>query len=40
MDKIYSSLVTKGSGESIWDIKKQIGYFSTAMTDLYQKVIH
>jgi molybdate transport system ATP-binding protein len=27
----------KGSGESIWDIKKQIGYFSTAMTDLYLK---
>jgi molybdate transport system ATP-binding protein len=27
----------KGSGESIWDIKKQIGHFSTAMTDLYQK---
>ncbi|MBC5838133.1 ATP-binding cassette domain-containing protein [Flavobacterium muglaense] len=27
----------KGSGESIWDIKKNIGYFSTAMTDLFQK---
>lgn len=27
----------KGSGESIWDIKKQIGYFATTMTDLYEK---
>ena len=27
----------KGSVESIWDIKKNIGYFSTAMADLYQK---
>lgn len=27
----------KGSGETIWDIKKNIGYFSTAMTDLFQK---
>ncbi|WP_369753928.1 ATP-binding cassette domain-containing protein [Flavobacterium sp. WC2409] len=27
----------KGSGESIWDIKKNIGYFSTAMLDLFQK---
>lgn len=27
----------KGSGESIWDIKKNIGYFSTAMMDLFQK---
>lgn len=27
----------KGSGESIWDIKKRIGYFSTSMTDLFQK---
>lgn len=29
--------VKKGSGENIWDIKKNIGYFSTAMTDLFQK---
>jgi molybdate transport system ATP-binding protein len=27
----------KGSGESVWDIKKHIGYFSTSMTDLFQK---
>lgn len=27
----------KGSGESIWEIKKKIGYFSTAMTDLFSK---
>ncbi|WP_264563704.1 ATP-binding cassette domain-containing protein [Flavobacterium sp. N3904] len=27
----------KGSGESVWDIKKQIGYFNTAMTDLFNK---
>lgn len=27
----------KGSGESVWDIKKQIGIFNTAMTDLFQK---
>lgn len=27
----------KGSGESIWDIKKNIGQFSTAMIDLFQK---
>ncbi|MBK0370143.1 ATP-binding cassette domain-containing protein [Flavobacterium agrisoli] len=27
----------KGSGESVWDIKKNIGYFSTAMMDLFQK---
>lgn len=27
----------KGSGESIWDIKKNIGQFSTAMMDLFQK---
>ena len=25
----------KGSGESIWDIKKNIGYFTTAMTDKF-----
>lgn len=27
----------KGSGESIWEIKKQIGIFSTAMTNLFKK---
>lgn len=27
----------KGSGESIWEIKKKIGVYSTAMTDLFQK---
>ena len=27
----------KGSGESIWDIKKKIGIYNTAMTDLFQK---
>ena len=34
---LYLFGTKKGSGESIWDIKKQIGYFSTAMTDLYLK---
>jgi molybdate transport system ATP-binding protein len=29
----------EGSGENIWDIKKNIGFFSTAMTDLFQKKI-
>jgi molybdate transport system ATP-binding protein len=27
----------KGSGESVWEIKKQIGIFSTAMMELFQK---
>ncbi|AOW10875.1 ATP-binding cassette domain-containing protein [Flavobacterium gilvum] len=27
----------KGSGESVWDIKKKIGFFNTAMTDLFNK---
>lgn len=27
----------KGSGESVWEIKKQIGFFNTAMTDLFSK---
>jgi molybdate transport system ATP-binding protein len=27
----------KGSGESVWDIKKQIGIYATSMTDLFQK---
>ncbi|OCB71136.1 ATP-binding cassette domain-containing protein [Flavobacterium crassostreae] len=26
----------KGSGETIWDIKKNIGYFSTAMIEVFQ----
>lgn len=34
---IYLFGKKKGSGESIWEIKKNIGYFSTAMTDLFQK---
>lgn len=27
----------KGSGESVWEIKKQIGIFSTAMMELFQR---
>jgi len=27
----------KGSGESIWDIKKNIGFFSTSMTQLFKR---
>jgi len=27
----------KGSGETIWEIKKRIGIYSTSMTDLFQK---
>lgn len=27
----------KGSGESIWDIKKKVGYFSTHLTELFQR---
>lgn len=27
----------KGSGETIWDIKKKIGIYTTSMTDLFQK---
>jgi molybdate transport system ATP-binding protein len=34
---LYLFGVKKGSGENIWDIKKNIGFFSTAMTDLFQK---
>jgi molybdate transport system ATP-binding protein len=34
---LYLFGMKKGSGENIWDIKKNIGYFSTAMTDLFQK---
>lgn len=34
---LYLFGIKKGSGESVWDIKKNIGYFSTAMMDLFQK---
>jgi molybdate transport system ATP-binding protein len=34
---LYLFGIKKGSGENIWDIKKNIGYFSTAVTDLFQK---
>jgi len=27
----------KGSGESIWDIKEKVGYFTPSMTDLFNK---
>lgn len=27
----------KGSGESIWDIKKKVGYFSTHLTELFKR---
>ncbi|WP_238988334.1 ATP-binding cassette domain-containing protein [Aureibaculum marinum] len=27
----------KGSGESIWDLKKRIGYFSTNLTELFKR---
>ncbi|MBA6151795.1 ATP-binding cassette domain-containing protein [Gelidibacter maritimus] len=27
----------KGSGESVWDIKKNIGYFSTHLTELFER---
>ncbi|WP_417370861.1 ATP-binding cassette domain-containing protein [Gelidibacter japonicus] len=27
----------KGSGESVWDIKKNIGYFSTHLTELFKR---
>ncbi len=27
----------KGSGESVWDIKKKIGYFSPALTELFNR---
>ncbi|PBJ07329.1 ATP-binding cassette domain-containing protein [Flavobacterium sp. ACN6] len=27
----------KGTGESVWEIKKKIGIFATSMTDLFQK---
>ncbi|MFB0909838.1 MAG: ATP-binding cassette domain-containing protein [Flavobacterium sp.] len=34
---LYLFGIKKGSGENIWGIKKNIVYFSTAMTDLFQK---
>lgn len=34
---LYLFGIKKGSGESIWDIKKNIGYFSTAMMDLFHR---
>jgi molybdate transport system ATP-binding protein len=33
--ELYLFGCKKGSGESIWDIKKQIGYFNPAMTELF-----
>lgn len=40
--KAYGQNITifdkkKGSGESIWDIKKKIGYFSTNLTELFKR---
>ncbi len=40
--KAYGQNITifdrkKGSGESIWDIKKRIGYFSTNLTELFKR---
>ena len=29
----------KGSGESVWDIKKNIGYFTPAMVDRFSRVM-
>jgi molybdate transport system ATP-binding protein len=29
--------VKKGSGESVWDLKKKIGYFTPSMTDLFAR---
>lgn len=34
---IYLFGKKKGSGESIWDIKKKIGQYATGMTDLFQR---
>lgn len=34
---IYLFGKKKGSGETIWDIKKKIGIYTTSMTDLFQK---
>lgn len=32
---LYLFGIKKGSGESVWDIKKRIGYFTPAMTDKF-----
>ena len=34
---IYIFGKKKGSGESIWDLKKRIGYFSTTITELFSR---
>jgi molybdate transport system ATP-binding protein len=34
---LYLFVCEKGSGENIWDIKKTLATFQTAMTDLFQK---
>ncbi len=34
---IYIFGQKKGSGESIWDLKKRIGYFSTTITELFNR---
>jgi molybdate transport system ATP-binding protein len=34
---LYLFGIKKGSGESVWDIKKKIGYFNPAMTDLFNR---
>ncbi|RXP57615.1 ATP-binding cassette domain-containing protein [Lutibacter sp. HS1-25] len=34
---IYLFNKKKGSGESVWEIKKRIGYFSTSMTELFAR---
>ncbi len=33
--ELYLFGIKKGSGESVWDIKKHIGYFTPAMTDKF-----
>jgi molybdate transport system ATP-binding protein len=35
--EIYIFGLKKGSGESIWDIKKRIGFFSTTITELFSR---
>ena len=40
---VYLFGIKRGSGESIWDIKERIGYFTPAMTDRfrgYHKTLH
>lgn len=34
--EVYLFGTKKGSGESVWDIKKKIGYFSVAVLDLFR----